>query len=279
MDFTGRSQTSHPKGGIPIMNDRFTPVTLQAILADRPFRFYDSIGSTQDSARDWALSEPGLPGGAVVIAEEQTAGRGRQGRGWISPPGASIMCSVVLRPDLPPERLPRLVIAGGIAVAETLDALLPGRVRLKWPNDVLIQGRKVCGVLAEAAWIGEQLGVVILGIGINVRVSFEGTPLTETATSLESELGRTVDRHTILADLLSRVDHWAGRVQEPDLIPAWRAWLGTLGKRVTVYPQFGGESYPGVAEAVEEDGALLVRCDSGELRRVFAAEVGLWEES
>ncbi len=263
------------------MDDHFTGQNLRAALGERPFRFYEQVDSTQDVAREWALSDPDLPGGAVVIAEDQTAGRGRQGRAWIAPPGSSIMCSVVLRPHIVPEHLPRVTMVGGVAVDDTLASLLPGRVAIKWPNDLLVGGKKICGILSEATWIGERLVAVILGIGINVRVDFSGTELAGVATSIEAELGRAIDRRVMLANLLGHVYTWAERINEPALFETWRSRLGTLGKRVTVYTEPDkrhSPSYTGVAESVDNDGALIVRLDSGEQRRVRAADVGLAED-
>lgn len=259
-----------------MVNDRFSRDSLHRALGHRPFRFYESTGSTQDEARVWALDDPDLPAGAVVIAEEQTQGRGRQGRQWLSPPGSSIMCSIILQPHIVPEQLQRVTMVGAVAVAETLATILPGTVALKWPNDVLIGGKKCGGILAEATWLGNRLSAVILGIGLNVRVNFAGTELEQSATSVETELGRPVDRHLILANLLRHVDSWVRRIEQPALLDAWRGWLRTIGRRVTVYPQReAGEPYEGIAEALDENGALLVRLDSGEVRKVLAADVGL----
>jgi BirA family biotin operon repressor/biotin-[acetyl-CoA-carboxylase] ligase len=261
------------------MDDHFTHDSLRAALGTRPFRFYDQVGSTQDLAHEWALSEPPAPEGAVVVAEEQTAGRGRQGRTWYSPPASSIMCSIILRPHLMPEQLQRLTMAIGIAVAETLSPFLPDAVTLKWPNDVLVQRKKISGILTEAIWIDNRPVAVIVGIGINIRTNFAGTEMANHATSLEAELGRSVDRHVILANLLGHMYTWYERVDDPTLVETWRERLGTLGKRVTIYPQPDRSSaFQGVAESVDENGALFVRLDSGELRRVLAADVGLWEE-
>jgi BirA family transcriptional regulator, biotin operon repressor / biotin---[acetyl-CoA-carboxylase] ligase len=261
------------------MTDRFSTESLRRALGARPFKFYERVESTQDIAREWALSDPALPNGTVVIAEEQTAGRGRGGRAWISPPGSSLMCSIVLRPRVAPERLPRLIIAGGLAVTQTVGPLLPeGALALKWPNDVLVKGRKLCGILTEATWTGNQLGPVILGIGLNVRVDFAGTALEGVATSLEAELGRAVDRHVLLATLLGHVTRQAARVDEPALLDEWRRSLGTLGRRVAVFPQVGDvEAYHATAVDVDDTGALIVRLDTGEQRRVVAADVGLAE--
>jgi BirA family biotin operon repressor/biotin-[acetyl-CoA-carboxylase] ligase len=269
------------------MPDLFTHDTLRAALGARPFQFFDQVNSTQDLAYTWALADPNLPGRraddqrAVVIAEEQTAGRGRQGRQWIAPPRSSIMVSVILKPALKSDQLPRVTMVGALAVADTLRPLFGDALKLKWPNDVLIRGKKICGILAEATWIGNTLAAVILGIGINVRVDFSSAGLLYPATSIETELERPVNRLDLLATLLDRVDHWAGQAQTPALIEAWRAQLGTLGQRVRVYTEpYKEESpyYSGLAEAVDDDGALLVRLDSGEVRRVLAADVGLAEE-
>jgi len=142
---------------------------------------------------------------------------------------------------------------------------------------VLIGGKKVCGILSEATWIGNDLAAVIVGIGINVHTDFSGTPLAEIATSIETEAGREVDRLAVLASLLDHFDHW---VLDPALRERWESWLGTLGRRVRVYTDPHKESSPfyvGLAERVDEDGALYVRLDSGEVRRVIAADVGLAE--
>ena len=260
-----------------MMVDTFSENSLQSALGARPFRFYDVVQSTQDLAREWAVAEPELASGAVVIADHQEGGRGRQGRAWLSEPGSSVMCSVVLRPQLAPDLLPHLTIAGGLAVAETLARWLPQGVAIKWPNDVLVHGRKISGVLAEATWLGDDLAAMVLGIGINIRNDFANTPLAGQATSLEIELGQPVARHDVLAHLLASVDHWAAQVGTASLLAAWRNWLGTLGKRVTVYVQATPESFSGIAESVDERGALCVRLDSGELRCVLAADVGLRE--
>jgi BirA family biotin operon repressor/biotin-[acetyl-CoA-carboxylase] ligase len=192
------------------------------------------------------------------------------------------MFSAILNPALAPERLPRVTMLGAVAVAETLEPLLAHRIALKWPNDVLIDGKKVCGILSEAIWLGDELQAVILGIGLNVRVDFTGTDLAESATSVEPALGRAVDRLDLLKTLLARLDYWAGQLDSVTLFEAWRQRLGALGQRVTVYPVGAGLALPaapyaGIAEAVDETGALFVRTDDGDLRRVLAAEVGLAE--
>ncbi len=263
------------------MPDRLTPNTLRDALGERPFRCFDEVSSTQDIARDWALADPPAPDGAIVIAEAQTAGSGRQGRRWHSPPGSALLFSAIYRPALAPEHMQRVTMAAGLALADVLSPLLGDAFALKWPNDGLARGKKLCGILCEATWLGDRLAAIVVGIGLNVRADFSGTDLADTATSLETVLSRAVDRVVLLAALLPRLDHWVARAADPAIVAAWRAQLGTLGKRVTVYPapaQFPGPSYSGVAEDVDEAGALLVRLESGEVRRVLAGDVGLGED-
>lgn len=262
------------------MSERLTIAALRAALAPRPCRYFDAMETTQDLAREWAIDDPQLPSGAVVITDHQTGGRGRHGRVWVSRPGSSLICSIVLRPTLAAEQLPRVTMAGGVAVHDVVAPLLGERVTLKWPNDVLVEGRKMAGILTEATWVGDTLAAVILGIGVNIRADFAGTDLAEIAVSLEQEAGRPVERLPLLVALLERVDHWAARLDDPALVAAWRARLGTLGSPVKVYTEpdkTQSAFYTGIAEAVDDNGALLVRLGSGEVRRVVAGEVGLSE--
>lgn len=261
--------------------ERFTAEALRAALGGRPFRLFERVGSTQDIARDWALADPPAPEGAVVIAEEQTAGRGRQRRRWYSPPGSALLFSVIARPALSPEHLQRATMAAGLALADTLTPLLGAAFALKWPNDGLIRGRKVCGILSEATWLGDRLVAVVVGIGLNVRVDFAGTDLISSATSLEAEVGHPVDRLALLVELLARLDGWLARAPDPAIVQAWSERLSTLGRRVIVHPgpaQQAGESFAGVAQGVDEVGELLVRLKSGEVRRVLAGDVRVEED-
>ena len=264
-----------------MLPDCLTPDTLRAALGQRPFRCFDEVSSTQDIARDWALADPPAPDGAIVIAESQTAGRGRQGRRWRSPAGGALLVSAIYRPTIAPEHLQRVTMAAGLALADVLSPLLGDAFALKWPNDGLVRGKKLCGILCEATWLGDRLAAVVVGIGLNVRADFSGGDLAAVATSLETALGRPVIRIALLAALLPRLDQWVARAADSGIVATWRARLGTLGKRVTVYTapgQLPGPSYSGVAEDVDEMGALLVRLDSGDVRQVLAGDVGLGED-
>lgn len=237
-------------------------IQLEQALNSRPFRFYETIGSTNDAAMDWLNSS--APAGAVVIADEQRQGRGRMGRVWYTPPGFALALSVILKP--PPETLNRVSMLGGLAVAELGEYLGVQNVGIKYPNDVQINGRKVCGILPEAAWDNDRLTGVVLGIGVNVRVQFEGE-LAQTATSLETALNRTVDRVALIAWLLERIDFWSTRLNSAELFHAWKRRLTTIGKSVRI------DAVHGTAIDVDSQGALLIRQDDGTIERVIAGDV------
>ncbi len=239
--------------------------TLTKRLHPRPVKYFDSVASTQDIAFDW-LREGALSG-AVVVADEQVSGRGRRGRGWSTPPGTAIAMSVILRPDI--DVLPQITMLGALAIAEMLDELGLADVAIKWPNDVLLNGRKVSGVLPEAVWEGDKLSGVSLGMGINVRVDFTGSELESTAISIEFALGKTVKRVDIVAAVLERIN--AYKLGSPELFAAWKARLHTIGQPVSVMHQ--GESVTGLAEHVDTDGALLIRRENGEVVRLVAGDV------
>jgi BirA family biotin operon repressor/biotin-[acetyl-CoA-carboxylase] ligase len=234
------------------------------------FLWYDEIGSTNDAAA--ALAEHGVPEGAVVAADAQTAGRGRLGRVWASPRGAGLYVSIVLRPAAGAASL--LTIATGVAVAEGIEAATGVAPALKWPNDVLMSGRKVAGILAEAGTAGAAVQHVIIGIGINVLPAAYPPDVASRATSLESEVGRPVDRGLVLAECLAAVAQRyrllsaGGRAA---IVDAWRRRAApTLGRRVEW--QAGGATQTGVARDVDDAGALLVETSSG-LQRVVAGIV------
>jgi BirA family biotin operon repressor/biotin-[acetyl-CoA-carboxylase] ligase len=221
------------------------------------------VGSTNNVAREW-LRE-GAESGAVVIADEQVQGRGRGDHGWYTPPGAALAMSVILYPSA--NVLPRLTMLGALSIAELCDDIGLPDVSIKWPNDVLVNGRKVSGILVEAEWQGDQLLGAVLGMGLNVRVNFAGTEVEDKAISLETALGKPLDRTELVALLLGKVDGWYSQLSSPGLFTAWKNRLGTLGSRV----QIGDVS--GIAEDVDDQGVLLIRDDHNHLHRVIAGDL------
>jgi len=234
----------------------------------------EDLPSTNDLAKE--LAEQGAAHGEVVVAERQTAGRGRRGRSWSSPAGKNLYLSVVLRPDLPPQRAAELTLVASLAVC---DACRQAGVdaAIKWPNDVLVGGRKVAGILTELAAEPDEVHWVVVGIGVNLNASRDDFPdeLRETASSLALERGQPVPRALFTAALLSLLEQWLDRHAEEGFAAvrqAWRERSATLGREVRV--EAGGAEVGGVAEDLDETGALLVRGEGG-LVRVVAGDVRL----
>ena len=228
------------------------------------------VESTQPIA--FALAGDGAPDRTVVVADSQAAGRGRRGRVWQDEPGASLLVSIVLRPRLPPARLPTLSLTAGVALAEALAGTAALAARLKWPNDVLVDGRKLAGILLESRLepAGSAAPIVALGIGVNLAQRAFPPELAERATSVRLAGGRAVDRDTLLAALLERLDHWRGRLETEGFEPVrvrWRELADTLGRAVSV------DGIHGVAVDVDDDGALLVEDEHRVRRRVVAGDV------
>jgi len=226
------------------------------------------VESTQPIA--FAIAADGAPDGSVVIADSQAAGRGRRGRVWHDEPGASLLVSIVLRPRLEPGRLPTLSLTAGIAVAEALERATGLAARLKWPNDVLVDSKKIAGILLESRLSATLPAVVALGIGVNLTQRVFPGALAESAISVRLAHGREVDRDTLLPELLTRLDDWRGRLETEGFAPIrerWRALNDTLGRRVSI------EGVEGIAVDVEGDGALLVDDGHGGRRRVVAGDV------
>lgn len=262
--------------------DAVTPDELLPGMTTRRFgrhiEYRPTVGSTNDVAKE--LARAGAPEGLVVIADEQTTGRGRLGRAWSTPRGSALAVSLVLRPSLPPYEAPRITLVAAVAVAEAVRAVTGLPAGIKWPNDIQIGGRKLCGILTEMEAEMERVSFVVCGVGLNVNIPREQFPLElrETATSLMAELGRPVARAPLLQAMMARLEEGydqllAGRFAA--VLDRWRALSVTLGQPVRVLAVAGGADLEGTAEDVDQDGALLVRTANGERRRVLAGDVSL----
>lgn len=240
-----------------------------ARVIGRVIHALDEVSSTQ--AEVARLAAEGAPEGLVVTARHQRAGRGRLGRVWWDQPGQGLLLSVLLRPPVASTRVPQLGLVGGLAVIDAVAAetgLTPG---LRWPNDVMVGERKVCGVLAEAATRADG-GVdrVILGIGLNVNHEWFPPEVAGRASSLRLLTGRVHDRERLLAALLEALDarYREFLAESEDLRAAWRRHSVTLGARVRA-----ADGREGVAVDLDETGALLVRAEDGALLRVVSGEI------
>jgi BirA family biotin operon repressor/biotin-[acetyl-CoA-carboxylase] ligase len=241
--------------------------------------FQSSTRSTNDVAQ--ALAEAGAPQGAVAFALAQTAGRGRHGREWFSPPGAGIYMSVVVRSAVV---APMLTLAGGVAVAEGIRRAAGLPVLIKWPNDIVVEDerapgrrRKLAGILAEGSTGQVGLQHVVLGIGINVRPADYPSALAARVTSLEHELGRAVDDGLVLSEILVALNEQVNALENGrahQVLAQWRALApGAAGTVVSWNDQ--GVTLRGVTAGIDQQGALLVRIGD-DLRRIISGEV-MWD--
>ena len=231
----------------------------------------DSVTSTMDEAR--RLADEGRAEGLVVVAGEQTEGRGRFDRRWVSPASSSLLFSVLLRPKS--SHLPYVNMAATLAVADAVAECVRTVPAIKWPNDVRIGGRKVSGILIETDSGVGRLRYALVGIGINVDLNVSDHPeIAETAASVNSEAPEPVDRTTLLLDVLRRLDDLYSSVRAGNsLTPEWAPRLETLGKRVQV--SWGHRMFEGVAREVDERGNLVVERSDGTRVTVAGGEVTL----
>ncbi|MBV8084093.1 MAG: biotin--[acetyl-CoA-carboxylase] ligase [Chloroflexi bacterium] len=233
---------------------------------------YQSLPSTQTVARQ--LAQDGAPEWTVVVAEEQTGGRGRLGSTFHSPRGG-LYCSVVLRPPIRPACAGLIGLAAGLASAEAVHDVTGLTPVLKWPNDLLLADRKLSGLLVELEADAERIEYVILGTGVNVNLAAFPTELAGIATSLQLATNRAWSVEALLAALLARLEaRYPQAHSSPAILrKAWRTWPNLLGQPVTIADPTG--HWSATAEDLADDGALVVRTSSGDVRRVIAADVHL----
>jgi len=246
--------------------DLFDLASLEAALAGTVFagklHFFPVTDSTNSDALDAARN--GAPHGSVYFADEQLAGRGRGGHNWHSAAGEGLYVTVLLRPAIPAVRLPLLPLAAGLAAAEAVRAVAGLTVDLRWPNDVLIGERKVCGILVESKIDGQMAGFAVVGIGINVHQSSFDPGLSTPATSLDLESGRRISRLALLVCLLKSLEREAAGLADPAAgvrVPARVEQASTWirGRRVEVH---GPQACTGVTAGLDGHGFLLVRSEA-----------------
>jgi BirA family biotin operon repressor/biotin-[acetyl-CoA-carboxylase] ligase len=267
--------------------DRLDLPSLQATLTTRIFgrelTYLPRTGSTNDVAKELAMG--GAPEGTVVVADEQTAGRGRLGRHWLAPPNTCLLCSILFRPNLTPIQTQQLTMLCALAAADAIKKTAALHVWLKWPNDLIVkcqmpnlesQGwKKLAGLLTETGFTGERLDYAVVGIGINVNVETRILPaLDPNATSILAETSLAVDRGTLLAELLAQVERRYEALQAGESPhQEWASRLATLGQQVKATTS--EETLIGMAESVDKNGALLLHTPDGELHRLTAGDVTL----
>ena len=251
---------------------------LQETLSSLPLggiRFFDSIGSTNDEALKWASED--APDLSLVVSDEQTAGRGRSDRKWFTPAGSALAFSLILRPsDVELEHPTRITGLGALAVIESL-RFLSGVSQIKWPNDILIDGKKVAGILVESNWLGNTLDGYVLGLGVNVLKS--SVPTLENiafpATSIEDNSdGKTIDRVELLKGILSALIKWRNKLGEDVFTKAWENSLAYRGERITV-SRDGQSPKTGELIGLNPSGNLQIRTLNGEMQEIHFGEIHL----
>ena len=233
---------------------------------------FNEVGSTNTIAK--FLSKNGIGNGSVVIAEKQTAGRGRSGKSWESPLGG-IWLSIVLTPDVDYSKIPLITLATGVAVAKTLEEIGIENPEIKWPNDIMVNGKKVCGILTEAITNFNTIEHVIIGVGIDANLSIEDFPeeLQNTTTTLEREIGRVNENFLIkvfLQELEKIIELFNSKCYE-DILKEWRKRSYTIGKVVEVKKPFN-KSYDAYAVGISKEGELIVEKHDGTLEKVISGE-------
>lgn len=242
----------------------------------RSVTFLPEVDST--NLRLAELAARGAPEGTALIADCQTRGRGRLGRIWQSPPGRNLYVSFLLKPNLPPDRAPQITLVAGVAVAELLTRYCPGATTLKWPNDVQIGGRKVCGILTEMRTRGGRIDSIVVGIGVNLNMEkgeFQ-EDFRETSTSLREETGKTVDRKAFARSLFASMEAWCDRYGTEGFPPVRARWLslsGIVGK--TISTGHGGKTVRGRVLDMDASGALVFENEGGRVHTLHAGEITL----
>jgi BirA family biotin operon repressor/biotin-[acetyl-CoA-carboxylase] ligase len=242
-------------------------------VVGRSIQVYEQTASTNDVLD--RLARDGAPEGVAVFAEAQTRGRGRLGRVWESPPRQGLWFSVLLRPGLPPHCMTQLTVMGAVAVRQAVKAVTNLSPEIKWPNDLLLRGRKFAGILTEMNAEPDRVRYVVLGIGVDVNQGdHEMAVLPETATSLRRETGIRWDRAQLAVAVLRALDETYDQLRGgwfSALAEEWARVCTTIGRTVTI--RAGTRTWHGRAESLDRDGALLVRSEHGHLERVTGGDV------
>jgi len=249
----------------------------------RDIRYFESVDSTNRVALE--LARGGAPHGTTVVAEGQTAGRGRLGRSFFSPPYRNLYTSIVLRPRLATAQAPTWILAAAVAVAQAIEGSIedPGSVEIKWPNDVLLGGLKTSGILMELGAEASRVAFLVLGIGVNLNVDRSEFPeeFRRLATSLSAHAGHPIDRSAFTRRLYNRLESTLDACAQEGfgaVRPAFEARFRMAGRRVRVH-ELDGSELAGTVVGIDADGALRVRRDDGEELRVVAGDVTIAKES
>jgi BirA family biotin operon repressor/biotin-[acetyl-CoA-carboxylase] ligase len=258
--------------------DILAPAEIKPLLKTKwlgkTVHYFRALDSTNSKA--YELANQGAEEGEVVIAESQKKGKGRLGRNWFSPPFSNLYLSVILRPKIPPPQAPLITLMAAVATAEAIEKTSGLQPLIKWPNDILLNGRKMAGLLNEIKSETDRIHFVILGIGVNLNIDEKMFPkeIRSVATSMKREMGQGVSRKIFLASLLQELEKWYTvflRQGEGVILKSWRERAKIKGRQVKM-TSFG-ETITGRAIDVDSDGALIIETKRGERKRVVAGDI------
>jgi BirA family biotin operon repressor/biotin-[acetyl-CoA-carboxylase] ligase len=242
----------------------------------RDIIFFDSIDSTNTTAM--AVAEDGCKEGATVIADEQTGGKGRLGRKWISPAGKNLYMSIALRPQIPPRDAPILTLMSAVACASAVKRLSSIPVSIKWPNDIMVSKRKLGGILTEMKADMDRVAYAVVGIGININLETNDIPedIMRTATSMKIETGEPHCRTEIAVEILKEMEKWYNifmKNGKKPIIAEWSRLSSSIGHPVRVTS--GSAAYTGTAEGIDDEGLLILKQNDGSVRKISAGDIAL----
>jgi len=252
-------------------------VNLHTSFLGKEIRYYETVSSTNNVAKEAAAR--GCMEGTVIIADRQESGKGRLGRHWVSPPKSGIWMSIVLRPKILPMQAPFITLLAAVAVSKAIEEIAQIKPGIKWPNDIVIHKKKVCGILTEISAEMEQVNYLVVGIGINVNFDISNFPdhIRETATSIKAETGTYVNRVELIVSLLEKFECLYSKAFDeklrPQLMEEYKAYSVTLGNRVRAVSM--NHAIEGYAEDITNDGELMIRTDDGKLHKIISGEVSV----
>lgn len=260
----------------PITADEIRQGLCTKVFGKKNIIFLNETDSTNTRAKE--LAAQGAPEGTLVIAEKQTEGRGRRGRSWFSPPGGGIYFSLILRPVISPGETPKITLMTAVVLAETLISLMKLKLRIKWPNDILVNGKKLAGILTEISTEMDAVNYIIVGLGLNVNTQFEKFPqdIKENATSILIENGKQFPRVKLIQHYLKLYEIYYDMFKNNDFEPImkrWRELADIIGKQIRV--DVIGKTHIGKVVDVDNDGVLILKDDQGRLQRIFSGDVTL----
>jgi len=251
---------------------------LQTKVIGRTIHFEDQVTSTQKIAQ--GLASEGTPEGTIVVADQQTSGRGRMARAWYSPSGTGIWMSLIIRPNIPVSSTPQLTLLTAVAIVQAIEEVTPLKPDIKWPNDLLINGKKVVGILTELQAEADQVHSVIIGTGINVNQQESDFPdeLKPIATSLFQESNKKVERSQLIQSILLKFENLYHLYLENGFRPIkllWESYAISLNREITARTLNG--SVKGKALGINEKGALLIESEEGNMIEIYSADINLAE--